>query len=189
MKINTITSRKHGQRTTSGPGGVYRDLRERWRERIKSLPKHAIQDYLEVSQDLYHLRRVGIDHGACWSKMLEASFSNVLLAMGAAECHVGWSATPFFPSTGRVCLRDAAVWRRKHEKPLGMLCTLMLPALSYRQVSSLGLSLQRDMSDVRLASGNITVIAHTSMSYSDAANLGKHGYGRHDAYTDFPMFV
>ncbi len=121
--------------------------------------------------------------------MLEASFSNVLLAMGTAEYHAGWSAAPFHPSTGRVCLRDAAIWRRKREKPLGILCTLMLPALSYRQVSSLGLSLQRDMSYVRLASGNVPVIVHTSMSYSDAANLGKHGYGRHDAYTDYPMFV
>ncbi len=56
-------------------------VRALWCRKINALPKHAIQDYVESSKEVYHLRKVGINPGECWSRMLEAYFSNFLLLL------------------------------------------------------------------------------------------------------------
>ncbi|MCP4319667.1 MAG: hypothetical protein GY789_27730, partial [Hyphomicrobiales bacterium] len=172
-------------------GGVHNatDVRHKWREKVKALPKHAITSYIESSEDIHALRRIGIDLQVCINRMLEASFYNLVTVVASATSTYKWSAAPINICNTRVITQRSGSWLRKKQRPIGMLCSLIIPSLDARAINALGLVLQRDMSDFRMVASKSAIRVDSAMTFSDGSSLAKVGYGQCDARTDYSLYV
>ncbi len=158
------------------------------RAALRSLPRHATQDYLDNSEDAYLLARIGIPRGRCVDLMLEASHGNL---MSNAVDKVKKTTISTLPHTDARLSYAARTKVKQYTASanFGILCRLMSFQMTVHQIKSLGLASRRPVQELMQHANNLPIFANTPCTFSDGCVLAREGFAYKRTCSDLAVYV